>query len=114
MRKGFESLYTELVMALIVTSIGAAILPLMRAVGSVDVDVPEMDSQIYALIVRDSGDVVVINDDSVAHVIHVVCSDGDVVSEEVMPGDGAVIEQPCASYTIVDEDGYAVPVAIIG
>ena len=114
MRKGFESLYAELVMALIVTSIGAAILPLMRTVGSLDVEVPEVDSSLYALVVRDSGDIVVINDDEVGHIIHVVCTDGGVVSEEVGPGYGVVIEQPCTSYTIVDEDGGAVPVTIVG
>ena len=114
MRKGFESLYTELVMALIVTSIGAAILPLMRTVGSLDVEVPEADSSLYALVVRDSGDIVIINDGDAGHVIHVICTDGDVVSEEVGPGYGVVIEEPCTSYTIVDEDGDAVPVTIVG
>ncbi len=114
MRKGFESLYAELVMALIVTSIGAAILPLMRTVGNLDVEVPDTDSFLYAIVVRDSGDIVVINDDEVGHIINVVCSDGDVLSEEVDPGYGVVIEHPCTSYTIIDEGGNAVPVTIVG
>lgn len=114
MRKGFESLYAELVMALIVTSIGAAILPLMRTVGRLDVEVLDADSLLYALVVRGSGDIVVINDDEIEHIIHVVCTEGAVVSEEVGPGYGVVIEQPCTSYTIVDEGGNAVPVTIVG
>lgn len=114
MRKGFESLYTELVMALIVTSIGAVVLPLMRTVGDLGVEVPETSPQIYALVVRDSGNIVVINDDSVVHLIHVICTEGGTVSEEVGPGQGMVIEQPCDSYTVIDENGYAVPVTIVG
>lgn len=114
MRKGFESLYTELIMALIVTSIGAAILPMMRTVGSLNVEVPEVDPQLYALVVRESGDIVIINDDDTSHIIYVICTDGGVVSEEVEPGYGVVIEQPCTSYTIVDEGGDAVPVTIVG
>jgi len=114
MRKGFESLYAELVMALIVTSIGAAILPLMRTVGSVDVDIPEIDTKIYALVMRDSGDVVIINDDDTDHLVHIVCTDGGVLSEEVGPGYGIVVEHPCPSYTIISDDGAAVPVTIVG